>query len=845
MRHSLLSSLICAATVLLAPLPAQSAVPLDAVDRALAEVVTFENGQDAAPLNVVEDAVVTAHATPGAREALEPRILRALQAAQSRTARDFLCRQLRTIGTANCVPALEAMLTGPESASMARYALQGIGGPQVAQALRRALERTTGDLRLGVLGSLGELGYCQAALGVPKLLLSSDPAEAMAAADCLSKLRNCRWAAGELEKVRDRTEGDVRVHVDNALLACAANLVSDGRVEEARHIYGLYHAEDQPAHLRVAALRGLSLLGGADGTQALLEGIRAEDPDYRANAIALVRTPGNSDVTRALAESFPQLPAAAQALLISALGARGDQAATASVTAAIASENEPVRLAALTALGSIGDQGSVRTLLAAAAPSSGQAPRAARASLQQLTAPGINEALIEAVSQGEAARRVEAIRALAGRKAANTHDALFEAARDALAEVRKAAITALGVLAEPGKLPRFVSLLLKPSQAGDRSDIEAALDTALRRLPDPASQTAPLLAVWGEAPAPARPSLLRLLGVGATSEGLAVVRDALKSTDSSIRDAAVRTLAEWSSPEVAGDLLAIARDSANSVEKALALRGYVRVAPQSQDAQRMYEQALSLSTTVDERKSVLSGLAAADSFAALDLVLPFLQQDEVRPEAALAAVQIADRARRLDGDRAKAVLRTVMQAVPTGATHDRAQQIINDLEKYDGYLLAWEVSGPYTVNGKGARELFDTVLPPEQPDTAGIEWAPLHKGIGNWDIVLDETFGGKDDVAAYVRTGVWVPAAQTARLELGSDDAVKAWLNGSLVHANYAERALSPAQDVAKVELKQGWNQLLLEVVDRGGGWAFACRVRQPDGSSIEGLRVGASPAKR
>ncbi|MCB1125840.1 MAG: HEAT repeat domain-containing protein, partial [Verrucomicrobiae bacterium] len=781
MKTLLSRSAICAAAILLIPFPTQSAVPLDAVDQALAKVVTFENGQDAAPLNLVEDAVVTSQDSPETREALELRIIRTLESAQTRTARDFLCRQLRTLGTTHCVPVLEAMLTDPESANMARYALQRIGGPAVAQALQRALERTTGDLRLGVLSSLGELGYCQAALQVPNLLRSDNPAEAMAAADCLLKLRNCRWAATELEKARAETRGNVRIHVDNALLACAANLVAEGRVAEARDIYGIYHAPDQPTHLRVAALRGFNVIGGTAGTQALLQGIRDADPGYRANAIALVRTPGDPEVTRTLAEALPLLPPSAQALLIAALGDRGDRAATPQVTVAVASPDEPVRIAALTALGFIGDKGSVRTLISAAATSSGPIQRAARASLLQLAAPGVDQALIGEVSEGNSSHRVEAIRAVAGRQVGSAQGSLFRAARDPEANVRKASVAALGVLVEPSSLPELVGLLLTPAQAGDRSDIESALDTALRRLSEPAAQTAPLLAAWASAPAAARPNLLRLLGIGATTEALAVVRSALDAAPAStLRDAAVRTLADWSSPEAAADLLAIARDSSSSVEKALALRGYVRLAPQTRDSQQMYEQALSLSKTLDERRLVLSGLAAADSFAALDLVLPFLQQDEVRAEAALAAVQIADRTRRLDVDRTKAVLRSIMRTVPTGPAHDRAQQIINDMEKYDGYVLAWEVSGPYSVKGEGARELFDTVLPPEQSDTAGVDWVPLDKGIGNWDVILDDTFGAKDDVAAYVRTGVWVPAAQPARLELGSDDAVKAWVNGTL-----------------------------------------------------------------
>ncbi len=58
-----------------------------------------------------------------------------------------------------------------------------------------------------------------------------------------------------------------------------------------------------------------------------------------------------------------------------------------------------------------------------------------------------------------------------------------------------------------------------------------------------------------------------------------------------------------------------------------------------------------------------------------------------------------------------------------------------------------------------------------------------------WLIELDkvEALAG-DNRVAYLRTKVWSPKEQKARLELGSDDGVKVWLNGQLVHANNAVR---------------------------------------------------------
>ena len=77
---------------------------------------------------------------------------------------------------------------------------------------------------------------------------------------------------------------------------------------------------------------------------------------------------------------------------------------------------------------------------------------------------------------------------------------------------------------------------------------------------------------------------------------------------------------------------------------------------------------------------------------------------------------------------------------------------------------------------------------------------------------------------------------------LGSDDGVKAWLNGNLVHGNNVDRGLVVDQDMALVGLKKGTNELLLKVTQGGGGWAVAARIVAMDGLPIAGLRAEPEP---
>ena len=61
--------------------------------------------------------------------------------------------------------------------------------------------------------------------------------------------------------------------------------------------------------------------------------------------------------------------------------------------------------------------------------------------------------------------------------------------------------------------------------------------------------------------------------------------------------------------------------------------------------------------------------------------------------------------------------------------------------------------------------------------------------------------------------------------KVGSDDSVKVWLNGEVVHTNAVNRGAGDFQDDFKVNLMAGPNVLLVKVSERGGGWSLFAGV--------------------
>jgi hypothetical protein len=103
-------------------------------------------------------------------------------------------------------------------------------------------------------------------------------------------------------------------------------------------------------------------------------------------------------------------------------------------------------------------------------------------------------------------------------------------------------------------------------------------------------------------------------------------------------------------------------------------------------------------------------------------------------------------------------------------------------------------------------------------------------------INITEAVGNAQNAVAYLKAKIWSPKGQPATLLLGSDDGVKVWLNGKLVHSNNASRGVSPDQDKITVTLKEGTNELLLKVTNGAGDWGAAVRFAGPDGKSLESI---------
>jgi len=833
MKHRSIAGTAALMAVLVLSAPSRGAEPLAELDKALPAVAGWDYGKDARPLRTVETIVFAAVKDAKLRGPVEDRLISTLTQSASRAGRAFICRQLRTIGTARCVPALAKLLTDRELSFMARYALGRIEAPAAAKALHRALGKTSGAMQAGMIVSLASRGYMKAVGDIARLVTSSDADVADAAIKALGRLGGDE-AVKALRSARGAVDKTLIPEIDGAMLSCAEVYLKAGRRADAAAIYRTYYTPKHPRHIRLGALAGLAAALGEKAAPLIAEAVKSNDPQIRASAIASIAAVQGADATRTFVAMLPDLSPDGKVLVLRSLGARGDRSAAGAVRRAAESTHEAVRVAAIEALGLVGDASCVG-LLARLASGKGATQSVARASLRRLGGTGSDEALIASLRSGDAKVRVEVIRALTARRAKQAVGALAKAANDDDAAVRREAIGAMGSLAGEKDLPALVALLIEPKDTGDRAAIEQAIGTAFLAIDDRRKRAAGVLAALKGATDQVKPMLLRLLGRAATPEALAVVRAAMKDPNADVSATAVRTLAGWPDASIAEEILALAQNASDATHKVLFLRGYVRMAGASAHPTAMYIKAMALAKRPDDKKLVLAGLGSASSGEALRIAMTYLDDAALRDEAALAAVQIAGRVANLEAAYAKQSLKSILAVVKDKAIRAKAIEILNEMDKYEGYILAWVTSGPY----KG-KDVFNTAFPPEKGDGSGAKWRPLNKGLGKWDVNLEGMFGAMDHCSAYMRTRVYSPVDQAVRLELGSDDGLKVWVNGKKIHGVNPSRGLAPRQDVVKARLVKGWNVLMLEVIEHAGGWGFCCRIRNHEGAAIDGLKVEA-----
>jgi HEAT repeat protein len=789
---------------------------------------------------------------PGAdtdREALSKALAAKLSAAPNPLAKEWLIRQLQHAGRAEAVPALVAALadTDAKVAECARRALQKNPAPEAAVALRDALAKAaTPQARIAMINALAARGDTASVPAIAKFVADADESLALAAAAALGDLGGPD-ALKALSAQRPKVHGRMALTVLDAILRCADAMVVAGQAEAAYAVYKDVLDASPPESMRSAALRGMVTAQPAKAADLVASALKNPAAGLYNAAMGLVPDVPGRDATAIFAKVLPDLPPLMKERLVLALGERGDPAAKPQVLECLKSESDAVRAAAVQAIGSLGGPEDVGLLAQMSAEAQGDNAKVVYSSLLRLRGEAVDGAILKALDSAAVPVKLVLIRALADRSASQAVPALLTVAEGADKAVAAEALKALAVLGDVKILDRLVAVISQTPEDAVRQAAEGAAITICDRTDDKAACEKPVVGALPGPSTPVRCSLVRVLGHVGTAPALDAARAQMATADAEVNDCTVRTLAAWPNAGPLDTLLEVARTSDSPARQVIALRGYVRLVgltdKPAAEKVAMYQAALESAKRPEEKKMALAAMAEMPSADMLAITRPLLTDAALKSEAAAATARILRAVGGQAPDEAKATLKQILDMDVADGIKALAREAMDELEKSEDFITAWLVCGPFSEKGKEGKAIFDIAFPPEK-DGAKADWKPLKADVMERGqpgyFVMDRVAAG-DHICAYVLTHVFSPKAQAAELQVGSDDGVKAWLNGKVVHANNRDRGHTALEDRVKVELKEGWNAIMLKVVNVGGGWGFSARVRGPAGH-IEGLRTSASP---
>jgi hypothetical protein len=225
--------------------------------------------------------------------------------------------------------------------------------------------------------------------------------------------------------------------------------------------------------------------------------------------------------------------------------------------------------------------------------------------------------------------------------------------------------------------------------------------------------------------------------------------------------------------------------------------------------------------------------------AAPDRLLPGMLRDpsaDLRRDA--VARVVADAERQLQREDKPAAAAALRKAFAAACDRDQVERIAKQLQalgvavnltEHFGFIRDWLLVGPFD-NSDGVG--YHTAFPPEKAvdpaatyrgkNGAELRWAPFRTADPYGVVDLNRGLGADKSATAYAFAVVTSPREQPVQVRVGSDNAIKIFLNGKEIfaHEDY-HVGTRMDQYVGRGALRAGRNEILLKVCqnENAPGW--------------------------
>ncbi len=641
------------------------------------------------------------------------------------------------------VPALASLLkdADPVLAATAAKALGRIGGEEAVKALEDALASVSEPLRAalgeGLLRCADAAGSTRSARAIHDRLRAAPVSQTVR----MAAFRGAILTRGDdgVPLILDALRGTNGVEITAALRA-AHELPGRSATKQLAAALG-----SVPDAIRPSLVALLGERGDAAAAPALL-GVAKDggDKTLRLAAIeALVQT-GAEAAVPALAALALDADADLAAASRAALGAIPGRKADAAVLELMGHKDPAIRVVAVDLVAQRASDGSGARLLKSAADSDEKVRvaslRALKACANAADLPALLDLLVKAGSAAESQAVEGALAGVCARDVRKTpaRVAILKAVYGDLPDGRSADVTAKvaakvqageasftadnALFGDPasGKVKSLAVTYSANGVQASRTVREGEIVFFPPVASDPACIDA-LLAALPSTPPPARIALLRVLGSTGGPKAFEAIRAAAAGGDAAVRGAALRTLCEWPTAAALPVLQDVARTGPDAAVKTLALRGAIRLIPQTDQPAAAKLAALdalgSLVTRDEEKKLVLAAIGDIPSPESLALAVGSLSSAALKQEAAAAAVNIGEQIAGTHGAEVAVAMKKVVAAIDDPSIRRRANALVREagwIPLFNGRDLAG-----WAQKGAGVYGVEDGCLMGTQTDGKG------------------------------------------------------------------------------------------------------------------------------
>jgi len=728
----------------------------------------------------------------------EKAFIGALEKAPASETKAFFMRQLKLIGTDKAVSAVAYYLTNSELCEPATFVLTSVGGEAAKNELLKAFSKADGNPLVTITRALGELQVKAANASILKNIgtehqnlkkVSLAAVAAFGVAESYEPLLAAAQKAGFVYEPSNAT---------SAFVTYAQKLGESGNLQLcAKACDEIMTICQSPAqlHSKSAALAIYNTYFEKEAQVKLLKAFDSNDKAFRFSVLNLVAKSKLASTKDWVAKAKKAQPEE-KSEIITMLGKKGDLSAVEFIQKQLGNQSPLVGEAAISALAKLKGKEAVAEITALLKKGI-QPEYSAKCLMSLVDEKGLAPiaAILESAPENSKSEIIAIIGAKSGKQFFNQ---IYNYTSSTNPAIKSAAFAALKNTASASDTDRLLKLLFGTDDNDKIKNVQDALVNAALDIKGEVSQTAPLLSQLGNAPKKGR--ILEVLPRLGGTQALKAVTGFVNSSDKAERDAAVNALINWKDYSASASLFEICKTATGEKQSGI-IKGFLRQVKGAAipDDQKLlqYRKILPLATSKKDKILIIESIGQIRTFLALVTAASFLDNPELKAEAAQSVMAIAlpsEGKSGLSGIVVRdALTKASDQLSGSESDYDKAKilKYLAEMSYEDGLvpmfngkdLTGWQglVGNPITRKKMDPKELAKKQI--EANLKSATNWSVKDgcivfngsgdnlcsiKQYGDFEMVVDWRITKKGDSGIYLRGSPQVQIWDTSRVEVGA-----------------------------------------------------------------------------